>query len=139
MELKGKVIAVMPMVSGQGRNGEWKRQEYVIEHSFDSQYPRRLAFNLWGDNVTRYQLQIGQMIKVDFDLDCREYQGRWYNDIRAWRVEIEDAGQTAVAPPPQQNMPQPQAEPQAPVQPTATTFNPAEAPAASGDDSDLPF
>jgi hypothetical protein len=137
MELRGKVIAVMPMVSGQGKNGEWKRQEYVIEHSFDSQYPRRMAFNLWGENVNRYQLQIGQMIKLDFDIDCREYQGRWFNDIRAWRVEIEDAGQSATAP---QGMPQAQVEPQTPfVQSAAATFNAAEAPAASGDDSDLPF
>ena len=90
MEVRGKVIAVLPIQVGEGRNGQWKKQEYVIEHDQNSQYPRKMMFNLWGDKIDQHQIQDGQMIKVSFDIDCREYNGRWYNDIRAWKVEADD-------------------------------------------------
>ena len=104
MEIKGKVIAVQPVQTGEGRNGVWKKQEYVIEYDQNSQYPRRMMFNLWGDRIDQHHIQEGQLIKVSFDIDCREYSGRWYNDLRAWKVEPDD-GATAddsftQAPPP---------------------------------------
>ena len=91
MEVKGKVVAVLPLVSGEGRNGIWKRQEYVIEHDPNAQYPRKMKFDVWGDKVDQFNIQAGQMLRISFDIDCREYQGRWYNDIRAWKVEADDS------------------------------------------------
>ena len=131
MEIRGKVVAVLPMQSGQGKNGEWKKQEYVIEHSFDSQFPRRMMFNLWGDRIGQYQnqLQEGQMVKIDFDIDCREFNGRWYNDIRAWRVEFDNATNAAAAP--QQETPPPSA-------PTPS-YSTQDIPPADNEESDLPF
>ena len=85
MEFSGKIIAVLPLQSGQGRNGEWKKQEYVIETH--DQYPKKMCFNLWGDKVDQFAIQAGEELVVSFDIDCREYNGRWYNDIRAWKVE----------------------------------------------------
>ncbi len=102
MEVKGKIVVVLPLQTGQGKNGEWKKQDYVLEYNLDSQYPKRMMFNLWGDKIDQYQIQEGQMLKIDFDIDCREFNGRWYNDIRAWRIEAETAGSNASA---QQNMP----------------------------------
>jgi hypothetical protein len=90
MEVRGKVIAVQPVQTGEGRNGVWKKQEYVIEHDHTSQYPRKMMFNLWGDKIDQYNIQQGQSLKISFDIDCREYQGRWYNDIRAWKIEPDD-------------------------------------------------
>ncbi|MDR0743599.1 MAG: DUF3127 domain-containing protein [Tannerella sp.] len=87
MEVKGKIIAVQPVQSGEGKNGAWKKQDYVIEYEQNSQYPRKMMFNLWGDKIDQYNIQEGQILSVSFDIDCREYNGRWYNDIRAWRVE----------------------------------------------------
>jgi hypothetical protein len=87
MEVKGKIIAVQPVQSGEGRNGAWKKQDYVIEYEQDTQYPRKLMFNLWGEKIDQYNIQLEQILRVSFDIDCREYNGRWYNDIRAWRVE----------------------------------------------------
>ena len=90
MELKGKVINVQPVQTGEGRNGQWKKQDYIIEYDQNSQYPRRMMFNLWGEKIDQYHIQEGQLITVSFDIECREYNGRWYNDIRAWKVEADD-------------------------------------------------
>jgi len=90
MEVKGVVTTVMPVQTGEGRNGAWKKQDYVIEYDQSSQYPRKMLFNLWGDKIDQYNIQEGQTIRVSFDIDCREYNGRWYNDIRAWKVDPDD-------------------------------------------------
>ncbi|MCM1108773.1 MAG: DUF3127 domain-containing protein [Clostridium sp.] len=130
MEITGKIIAVLPERGGvSARTGsEWKAQEYVLETQ--EQYPRKMCFDVFGaDKIAQFAIQIGMQVTVSFDIDAREYNGRWYNSIRAWRV------QPAVAAP----------EAGAPV-PTSTPFPPAgAAPAAPVDFSagdskdDLPF
>ena len=90
MEVKGKVITVQPVQTGEGKNGTWKKQEYVLEYDQNSQFPRKMMFNLWGDKIDQFHIQEGQTITVGFDIDCREYNGRWYNDIRAWKIEPDD-------------------------------------------------
>ena len=90
MEVRGKIIAVQPVQTGEGKNGTWKKQDYVIEYDQSSQYPRKMMFNLWGDKIDQSNIQEGQSIRVSFDIDCREYNGRWFNDIRAWKVEADD-------------------------------------------------
>ena len=105
MEVRGRIIAVQPVQTGESKNGTWKKQEYVIEYDQNAQYPRKMMFNLWGDRIEQYNIQEGQSLKVSFDIDCREYNGRWYNDIRAWKVEADDGSQ------PLQNMPFQEAAP----------------------------
>ncbi|MDR2680833.1 MAG: DUF3127 domain-containing protein [Tannerella sp.] len=90
MEVRGKIIAVQPVQTGEGKNGAWKKQDYVIEYEQTSQYPRKMMFNLWGDKIDQYNIREGQSVKVSFDIDCREYNGRWYNDIRAWKVDPDE-------------------------------------------------
>ena len=88
MDITGRIIAVMEKRSGQSqRSGNaWASQDYVIETL--EQYPRRCVFNVFGeDKINEYNLQIGSEVTVSFDINAREYNGRWYNDIRAWRVE----------------------------------------------------
>ena len=94
MEVKGVVVSVQPVQIGEGRNGAWKKQDYVVEYDQSSQYPRKMMFNLWGDKIDQFNIQEGQTIRVSFDIDCREYNGRWFNDIRAWKVEPEDGSAT---------------------------------------------
>ncbi len=87
MEITGKIIAVLPERGGvSARTGsEWKVQEYVLETQ--EQYPRKMCFDVFGaDKIAQFAIQIGQQVTVSFDIDAREYQGRWYNSIRAWRV-----------------------------------------------------
>ncbi|MBR6805435.1 MAG: DUF3127 domain-containing protein [Bacteroidaceae bacterium] len=87
MEITGKIIAVLPERGGISKTGnEWKMQEYVLETH--EQYPRRMCFNVFGaDKISQFNIQAGEEMTVSFDINAREYQGRWYNDIRAWRVE----------------------------------------------------
>ncbi|WP_303911955.1 DUF3127 domain-containing protein [Bacteroides mediterraneensis] len=87
MELAGRVIAVLEPKGGTSRNGnEWKVQEYVIETH--DQYPRRMCFDVFGDDkIKQFNIQIGEELNVSFDIDAREWQGRWFNSIRAWKVE----------------------------------------------------
>ena len=87
MEITGKIIAVLPERGGTSKTGnEWKMQEYVLETH--EQYPRRVCFNVFGaDKIAQFNIQAGEELTVSFDINAREYNGRWYNDIRAWRVE----------------------------------------------------
>lgn len=87
MELSGKVIAVLEPRGGVSKTGNpWKVQEYVIETH--DQYPRKMCFDIFGeDKINQFNIQIGEEITVSFDIDAREWQGRWFNSIRAWKVE----------------------------------------------------
>ena len=85
MEIQGKVIAVLPERSGVSARGEWKSQTYVIETQ--EQYPKKMAFDVFGaDRIANFGIQLGEVINVSFDIDAHEYQGRYFNQIRAWNV-----------------------------------------------------
>ena len=95
MEITGKIIAVLPERGGTSKTGnEWKMQEYVLETH--EQYPRKVCFNVFGaDKIAQFNIQAGDELTVSFDINAREYNGRWYNDVRAWKVE---RGTVAAAP-----------------------------------------
>ena len=85
MEIQGKVIAVLPERSGVSARGEWKSQTYVIETQ--EQYPKKMAFDVFGaDRIANFGIQFGEVVNVSFDIDAHEYQGRYFNQIRAWNV-----------------------------------------------------
>ena len=97
MELQGKVIAVLPERSGVSQRGEWKSQDYVIE-THDA-YPRKMVFGVFGaDRISRFNIQIGQEVTVSFDIDAHEYQGRWFNNIRAFDVRQVDPAAVGMQP-----------------------------------------
>lgn len=99
MELSGKVIAVLEPRGGVSKTGnEWKVQEYVIETH--DQYPRRMCFDVFGaDKIQQFNIQMGEELNVSFDIDAREWNGRWFNSIRAWKVErVPVAGSQPVPP-----------------------------------------
>ncbi len=88
MEITGKIIAVLPERGGvsQRTGSEWKVQEYVLETQ--EQYPRKMCFDVFGaDKIAQFAIKLGDHLTVSFDVDAREYNGRWYNSIRAWKVE----------------------------------------------------
>lgn len=95
-EINGKVIAVLPIATGEGKNGTWKSQDYVLETG--GQYPKKVCFNLFGDKIDQFPIAIDETVNVSFDIESREYNGRWFTTIRAWKVEKEDGvGQASVA------------------------------------------
>ena len=129
MELQGKVIAVLPACSGVSARGEWKSQSFVIE-THDS-FPRKMVFDVFGEErLTRFNIQLGQEVNVSFDIDAHEYNGRWFNNIRAFDVRLVDPNTVSAAP-------AAQAAPAAPQQPANAPFPPQ--PEQSNSDDDLPF
>ncbi|CDC98671.1 putative uncharacterized protein [Prevotella sp. CAG:474] len=129
MELQGKVIAVLPARSGVSARGEWKSQSFVIE-THDS-FPRKMVFDVFGEErLTRFNIQLGQEVNVSFDIDAHEYNGRWFNNIRAFDVRLVDPNTVSAAP-------AAQAAPAAPQQPANAPFPPQ--PEQSNSDDDLPF
>lgn len=100
MQLIAKLTQVLPLQTGQGRNGEWKKQDIIVET--DGQYPKKVCISIWGDKITQQQLQPGTNLKIDFDVESREFNGRWYTDVKAWKVETVtgDTYSSEMAPPP---------------------------------------
>lgn len=92
MEITGKIIAVLPEQGGVSKTGnEWKKQEYVLE-TYD-QYPKKVCFQIFGnDKIEQAAIQAGEDLTVYFDIDSREYNGRWFTNINAWKVERANAG-----------------------------------------------
>ena len=92
MEFTGKIIAILQPRGGVSRTGnEWKSQEYVIENH--DQYPRKMCFDVFGaDKIEQFNIQMGEELTVSFDVDARQWQDRWFNSIRAWKVERIAAG-----------------------------------------------
>lgn len=88
MELTGKIIAMLPANSGTSqRTGQtWMSQQYVLE--VPGMYPKRMVFEVFGeDRIRSFNIQKGQDVVVSFEIDAHEYQGRWFNEVRAWNVK----------------------------------------------------
>lgn len=87
MDITGRITQKLAIQKGTSARGEWQKQEFVIEYQ-EGQYPSSICFNLWGDKVNELSsFNIGDQIKVYFNISSREYNGKWYNDLRAWRIE----------------------------------------------------
>lgn len=140
MEVVGKIIQVLPLQEGVGRNGNpWKVQAYVLE-TLD-QYPRKVHFEVFGeDRIKNNPCDIDQLVTVSFDIESREFNGRWYTSIRAWKIAQGDTTQVAApAAAPAPGVVNSVAPAAAPVQ-TAPISNVEPFDAVAGDDStQLPF
>ena len=138
MEITGKIIAVLPAQGGvsQRTGNPWKSQDYVIETH--DQYPKRCCFRVFGEEKSnQFNTQLGEEMTVSFDIDSHEYQGRWFNDVRAWAVNrniqapgaVPGAGVAPAAPIPGV----------APAAPAEAPFPPQQPAAEGGSADDLPF
>ena len=86
MEFEGKVLEILPPVSGQSARGTWERQTVVFEQP-NKQYGKEIAVTFMNKGQDVAMLRVGEMYTVSFDIESRNYQGRWYTDVRAWRVQ----------------------------------------------------
>ena len=117
---------------GTGQNGEWQRQDYVIEyfeHETDM-WTQKIIISLMGDNIKHYGLQVGDKVKVRFGLNFREYQGRFYQDVRLAQdgiTKLSSLGGGTTAQPAQTNAPQ------------GTTAAPQQPQQQNEQNDDLPF
>ncbi len=103
MEISGTVVNLLPMQTGQGKNGTWKKQEFILETP--GQFPKKVCISLWGDKVDENKLSSGDKITASINVESREYNGRWYTDVRAWKIQKDSGGSTnrEMAPPPDEN------------------------------------
>lgn len=124
MNISGKVVQILPLQQGTSKAGNpWQKQEFVLEQG--GQYPRKVCISLFGDNVAKIP-QVGQDVMVSVDIDSREFNGRWYTEIKAWNITQTGAQQAAPAPQ------------QVATDPAAAPAQPQPAPQAGAAD-DLPF
>ena len=129
---EGIVFAVLPAQTGTSARGEWHSQNVVFEMKTNSQYPRKVSVKFFNKRDEVARLVVGASYNVTFDVESREYQGRWYTDVLGRRVEPKEAAQMAQA---QYSEPLPTAAP-APVAVPMPTEEPT---VAAQDVDDLPF
>jgi len=85
MELTGKITNILPIQSGVGRNGnEWKKQEIIIQT--EEQYPKSICITLWGNTISN-NIKQDDKIKASVDIESREFNGKWYTTVKAWKIE----------------------------------------------------
>lgn len=136
LEITGKLIRKLDLQEGVGKTGNnWRKQEFIIETQ--EQYPRKICANFWGDKIDMLsKANIDDEVKISFDIESREFNGKWYTDIKAWKLEVA-GGQMAAPAAPAAQQPAP-----------ATYMNAAPAPAEDaigdnftddGSSNDLPF
>lgn len=129
MEITGKIIVALPEMSGTSKAGNpWKKREYVLETQ--ETYPKKVHFDFFGERADQYPLAVGDTIRLSFDIESREYNGRWFTSIRGWKADKVDASTPVVGMPTDSGMPTPP--------PAVGEMAPP--PAIGGDENDdLPF
>lgn len=130
MEIQGKIIVVLPERSGVSQRGnQWRSISYVLETQ--EQYPKKLAFDVTNDKIDQLNIQFGEILTVQFDINAREYNGRWFNSVNAWNVIRQTQQATAQAPAGVAQPSAPYTQHAQPQQPQST--------APSSDPDNLPF
>ncbi len=84
MNIKAKLVQLLPLQTGMGKNGQWRKQDIIVET--EGQYPKKICISIWGDKINEKQLIIDNQLDIDFELESREFNGKWYTDIRAWKI-----------------------------------------------------
>ena len=85
MQLTARLVQLLPLQTGNGKNGQWKKQDMIVET--EATYPKKVCISVWGDKIETASLQTGSLLKIDFDVESREFNGRWYTDVKAWKIE----------------------------------------------------
>ncbi len=88
LELEGRIVRKLGVQTGTSARGAWSKQEFIFEYQ-EGNYPTQVCMNVWGEDKVREldKYQVNDRVKVSFNLSSREFNGRWYTDVRAWRIE----------------------------------------------------
>ncbi len=99
MEFEGTVYKIMPVTKGESVRGPWQRQDVVFEYNDGGNFSRKICVTFFNrpDDVSK--LREGAAYQVSVNVESREYQGRWYTDIRAWRLQPKQTEAPAAAAP----------------------------------------
>lgn len=110
MEISGRLVQTLPTQTGMGKNGEWKKNSFVIETS--DKFPKKVCIVAWKDLVDQVnQIPVGSQVTVSFDVESREYNGKWYTDVKAWKIAAGAGGGNMAAPSNRNQVPMPTSEP----------------------------
>ena len=85
MQLTAKLSQLLPVQTGEGRNGPWKKQDIIVET--DGQYPKKICISIWGDKINPDILTEGRDLDISFDIESREFNGKWYTNLKDWKIE----------------------------------------------------
>ena len=98
MELEGRIARKLNVQTGTSARGTWAKQEFIFEYQ-EGNYPSQVCMNVWGEDKVKdlEKYQVGDKVKVSFNLSSREFNGRWYTDVRVWRIEPAAAAQSDYA------------------------------------------
>ena len=87
LEINGVLTQVLAETTGQGKAGAWVKRDFVLETTGDK-YPKKICFSAWGDKSAEIaNYPSGAELKISFEVSSREYNGKWYTDLRAWKIE----------------------------------------------------
>ena len=96
MEIIGKVVRLGNLTEGTSARGPWRKQELIIET--EEQYPRTVCLICWTNQIDEIQkFAPGQTIKAQIEISSREFNGKWYTDVRVWRFDPVGATATPAA------------------------------------------
>ncbi|MFN3802246.1 DUF3127 domain-containing protein [Belliella pelovolcani] len=85
MEISGKIVQVLAEQNGNGRNGTWRKRDYILETG--GNYPKKVALTVRGDKIDQFNMNVGDDVTAGIEIESREYNGRWYTDVKAWKVD----------------------------------------------------
>lgn len=88
LKIKGKVVEILEEQSGTGKNGPWRKQDFILETK--EKYPKKVCITQWGDKIDKFDINEGEELTVFFNIQSREYKGNWYTDVKAWKVQRGD-------------------------------------------------
>ena len=137
LEIEGTLAQKLPVQSGSSARGPWAKQEFILEYP-DGNFTAKACFTAWGQEKVQDlgKYQVGDKVKVSFNLKSREYNGRWYNDLQIWKIAPAGAQPAAPA---QQPAPQAKPAPQSAAWQQAPAPTLEDMPADSEGAEDLPF
>ena len=136
LEIEGTLAQKLPVQSGSSARGPWTKQEFILDFP-DGNFTAKACFLAWGQEKVQDlgKYQVGDKVKVSFNLKSREYNGRWYNDLQIWKIAPAGAQPAA----PAQPAPQARSFAQAPAYQQAPAPTLEDMPADSEGAEDLPF
>ena len=88
MNIIAKLTQLLPLQNGMSKNGQWRKQDIIVET--EGQYPKKICISIWGDKINEKQLVIGNVLDISYELESREFNGRWYTDVKAWKISTSE-------------------------------------------------
>ncbi len=86
MEITVKLLEILKLQEGIGKNGPWKKQDILVETM--AKYPKKICISLWGDKFNQDDLKIGNILDIKIDIESRDFNGKWFTDIKAINISL---------------------------------------------------